>query len=103
MADGSQQLILRLIERAFGEEYVLLRDGGYANTGVLRCLRADDLRQIASVTYDFQPRYCHFGPMTDRVAALWYDQPDVSGKAAWVKGTIPDLVETVVRHLKGEA
>jgi hypothetical protein len=76
----------------------LIRDPEYANTGTLRTLDRS-LRQLGSVTYDFQQNYCHFGPMSNRVAALWYDQPNVNGKAGWVCGSIPDLVDTVVEHL----
>jgi hypothetical protein len=100
----SQQLILDAIATAVGriDGITLIRDPEYANTGTLRTLDRS-LRQIGAVTYDFQQNHCSFGPMGSRVASLWYDQPNVSGKADWVVGSIPDLVDTVVEHLLKEA
>lgn len=99
---NSQQLILGRIAAAFPDDgdILLIRDTEYINTGTLRTLDADTLHQIASVSYSFQGYACHFGPMTERVAALWYDAPH-SGTASWVKRSIPELVDAVVTHLKG--
>lgn len=103
---NSQQLILDRIAVAIAEHdegITLIRDADYANVGTLRTLDAD-LNQIASVIYNFQTDYCHFGPMSNYVAALWYGR-SAEGKAAWVCGSIPELVNTVVNHLttKGTA
>lgn len=97
----SQQLILGRITAAIEADnsVVLVHDPEHANTGTLRTLDANTLVQIAAATYDFQRSYCNFGPVTNRVAAHWYGQ-SAEGKAAWVKGTIPDLVAAVVAHLR---
>jgi hypothetical protein len=94
---NSQQLILERIAAAVeATGLTLICDAQYANTGTLRALDAD-LNQIASVEYDFQERYCHFGQMSNYVAALWYGQ-SAEGKASYVCGSIPELVNTVVNH-----
>ena len=99
---NSQQLILDRIAAAFPEDgdILLIRDTEYINTGTLRTLDADTLHQIASVSYNFKKYVCHFGPVKERVATLWYDDPH-TGTASWVKRSIPELVDTVVTHLKG--
>ena len=97
---NSQQLILDRIAATIDatEGITLISDREYANTGTLRTIDTASLHQIAAVSYDFQNGYCHFGPVTDRVAAHWYGQ-SAEGKASWVKGSIPDLVAAVVTHL----
>ena len=99
---NSQDLILGKIADAFPADgpTLLIRDPGYSNTGTLRTLNAETLERIASVTYDFQGSYCNFGPMSNRVAALWYDTK--SGSADWVTHSIPELVARVVAHLNGQ-
>ena len=100
---NSQSLILGRISDAIERhpEVMLIHDGGWANTGTLRVLNRATLRQIGAVTYDFQHNYCHFGPVTSRVAALWYGQ-SAEGKTSWVCGSIPELVDRVVAHLLKE-
>ena len=100
---NSQELILSRIKaeiEAF--PLVIVDDRQYANTGTLRTMRAGTLERVASVTYDFQDNRCHFGPMSARVAALWYDAPARDGEADWVCHSIPELVNTVVIALRGE-
>ena len=99
---NSQDLILERIADAIGadDNLVLIHDREYGNMGVLRTLDSKTLRQIAAVSYDFQRGYCSFGSFGNRLASLWYGQ-SAEGKAAWVKDSIPDLVDAVVRHLKG--
>lgn len=100
---NSQELILQAIAKAVeaDENVTLLDDRTYGNTGTLRTVRRATLDHVASVSYDFQSGYCHFGPTTNRVAALWYGQPKKEGQTAWVKGSIAELVDTVVAHLLG--
>ena len=101
---NSQQLILDRIAAAIGadQNIVLIRDAQYSNTGTLRTLDRNTLRQIAAVSYNFQQGYCHFGPVTGYVAAHWYGKPKSATNAAWVQGSIPDLVTTVVTYLTTE-
>lgn len=97
---NSQQLILDQIAAAVGthDGVMLIHDPHWANTGTLRVLDRETLTQIGATTYDFEQNYVHFGPVTDRVAALWYGQSS-EGNCSWVKGSIPELVEAVVAHL----
>ena len=98
---NSQELILSRITTAVEavENVLLIHDREYGNTGVLRALDTVTLDQIAAVSYDFQSGYCHFGPSSNRVAALWYGQPRKETSASWVCGDIAELVNTVVNHL----
>ena len=96
---NSQQLILERIEQRIGETLILVNDRQYANTGTLRSLHPTTLEQIASVKYAFQDDYCKFG---NSVASYWYGQ-SAEGKASWVVDSIPELVDRVVAHLKGQA
>lgn len=100
---NSQELILGRIRAEFdGGPLLLVDDRDYENTGTLRTMRAATLERVASVTYGFQNNCCHFGPMTARVAALWYDAPPRGGEAEWVCHSIPELVNTVVIALRGD-
>jgi len=100
---NSQQLILDRIATAVGcppnSRILLLNDGQYGNTGTLRTLDSDTLAQIAAVDYEFSQTGCNFGPFGKRVAAHRYGQPATS--AAWVYGSIPELVDAVAAHLRG--
>lgn len=98
---STQELILGNIERAIAvrNDVILVNDRQYGNTGTLRTYDAA-MNHIASLTYEFQRDYCHFGPTAQRVAALWYGQ-SAEGMAPWVKGSIPELVATVTEHLLG--
>ncbi len=98
----SQELILTRIEAAIGNDLVFVNDRQYANTGTLRTLNAETLEQVAAVRYDFQDGDCRFGPSSEPVAALWYDEPRSDCHAPWVCGSIPELVNTVVIALRGE-
>ena len=100
---NTQDLILGRIAAAFPTDgpILLIRDPQYSNTGTLRTLNAETLKQIASVSYAFQDGYCNFGPMASRVAAMWYDTD--TGSAPWCAKSIPDLVARVVAHLNGTA
>jgi hypothetical protein len=103
MSMDSQGLILTAIEKAISriDGITLIRDPEYANTGTLRTLDRS-LRQIGAVNYDFQQGYCMFRYARKPVASHWYGQ-SAEGKASWVAGSIPDLVEVVVEHLLKEA
>jgi hypothetical protein len=95
---NSQELILgRIGELVEGAGFTFVRDADYGNTGVVRALNPD-LSQNAAVHYDFQTKGCHFGPMSDRVAALTYGESG-EGKARWVYSSIPELVEAVAVYL----
>lgn len=99
----TQQLVQEAIERAVHARrptLTLIDDRQRANTGTLRTYDAD-LTLVGSVTYDFQHGYCHFGPAADRVAAHWYGQTDMTGKAAWGKGSLAELVAAVADTLIG--
>lgn len=100
---NSQQLILDRIAGSLDPlSITLLHDADWSNSGTLRTLDAGTLAQIARIDYNFQPGYCHFRkPNSEVVAALWYEQSDVTGKADWVRGSIPDLVDAVVAYLTG--
>lgn len=105
---SSQELIHGLITEgvynAGVNKVILLEDGEYSNTGVLRTLRTGTFEQIAAVRYDYQKTYCHFYEVgkSDSFAALWYDESN-EGKRPYVKGSIPELVQAVTSYLlKGE-
>lgn len=102
---NSQQLILDRIQAGIDAKggLVLANDAQYANRGHLRVYDAATLAQVGSAPYDFQQTYCSFGPMSNRIASHWYGEHDVAGKAAWVKGSIPDLVDAIVAHLTAGA
>lgn len=101
---NSQDLILDRIAQRIAERkgVLLINDVKYSNVGTLRTIDENTLAHLGSVTYDFQDYAVHFGPVTDRVAAHWYD--DRSGSAPWVKRSIAELIDAVVNHLlrKGE-
>lgn len=100
---NSQEMILHAIATkiAAREDVVLIDDRQWANTGVLRTVTRDTLDHIASLSYDFQSGYCNFGPISNRVASLWYGK-STEGKRSYVKGSISELVATVVAHLLKE-
>ena len=97
----SQELILaRIADAVAGDaNLTLIHDREYANTGTLRTLDTATLAQVGAVCYDFQQNSCHFGPQGNRVAALRYGMPATS--KGWVKGSIPEVVDAVVAHLRG--
>jgi hypothetical protein len=96
---NSQELILgRIGELVEGAGFTFVRDADYGNTGTLRTLD-EDLRQIAAVDYDFQRKGCTFRPFGGQpIASLTYGE-SAEGKANWVCGDIPELVNSVVNHL----
>lgn len=98
---NSQTLILDRIASAIGadQSIVLIRDPQYSNTGTLRTLDRDTLVQIAAVHYDFQRSYCNFKVGIDYVATHSYGQARTATNAAFVQGSIPDLVTAVVSYL----
>lgn len=100
---NSQTMILKAIATAVEahDGVMLIDDTDWANTGTLRTVKRDTLDQIAAVSYNFQSDYCHFGPTNARVAALWYGQ-SAEGKAAWVCGSISELVAAVGNYLLGK-
>lgn len=99
-----QSLILTKITEEIAKDPTLLLicDSDWANTGALRTIRADTLERVATVTYDFQPKFCAFGPTSARIASYTYDTPRSVFGADWVCDSISELVNTVVIALKGE-
>lgn len=97
---NSQDLILeRIIKTLEGDhELLVANDRQYRNGGTLRTLNPNSLEQVAALSYDFQDNYCNFGPGNHPVAAHWYGQSD-EGKADWVCGSIPELINSVVAEL----
>jgi hypothetical protein len=94
----TQSLILDAITAAVEKRgLTLANDGQWANNGTLR-VYDKALNQVGAVSYDFQNNYVHFGPVSNRLAALWYGQ-SAEGKADWVVGSIPELVDRVVNHI----
>lgn len=97
---STQDLILdRITELVEAQGFTVTNDRQFANTGVLRSLDRLTLTQVASVPYNFQTGYVHFGSNPNYVAALWFNQPRRPGTAEWVCESIPELINTVVAHL----
>lgn len=97
---STQDLIKSRIVAAFEDDrcpFLLLDDRQYANAGVLRTVNATTLDHVAEVGYGFQDGYCIFKNKNENVASLWYGRA-TPGSAK----SIPELIDQVVAHLKGE-
>lgn len=100
---ATQSLILdRIEENVTSHGLIVAIDFAYANTGTIRSL-TEKLNLVSELVFDFQSHRIEFKPggRSEPVASYWYGEVRKPGQAAYVKSSIPELINAVCDWLNG--